>query len=242
MRIFGAFLLFSAWFFSTAQINTDRPTQSASAIVLPKGAIQLEAGFLSERPLSRVDQYNVQYLNALLRAGLFDGVELRLSQNYVGMRINGDGSNGLSPTTIGTKVHLFEENSGIPQISVIGQVTFANGTDQFQPDKSIQELRFNFQNAISDNVGLGYNLGGIWDGFETIGLYSVVLGISVAPTLAFFLEPYGFIAKNTPHDGRFNTGLIYAGSDNFQLDISVGNGLTKRAPDYFLSVGIAAHF
>lgn len=239
MRFCFAFLLLGLGIFSKAQINTDRPTQSASAFVLPQGEIQAEVGFLSERPFKRVDLYNVQYLNTLIRVGVLNGVELRLTQNFLGTRINGEGPNGLSPTTLGTKIHLLEENAGIPQISVIGQVTLANGGKGFESDVSTKEMRLNFQNTISDRVSLGYNIGGIWAGSEnTLGLYSVVLGISIAPDLTFFLEPYGFIAKNTPKDGRFNTGLIYAASDKFQMDISAGNGLTKKAPDYFLSFGV----
>ncbi len=242
MRNFISSLLLCLGFSLIAQINTDRPTQSASAIVLPKGAFQLEAGFLSERPNSKIDAFNVQYVNALFRFGLLEGVEIRLTQNYLGYHTTGSKVNGMSPTTLGTKIHLLNENDGLPQISIIGQITLPNGSGFFQAKKATQELRFNFQNTLSDRLSLGYNLGVAWDNDGLVSLYTAVLGISFSDNLTFFLEPYGFLAKDTPHDSRFNTGLIYVVSDNFQLDISAGNGLTKRAPDYFVSFGAAVLF
>ncbi|MCP4459450.1 MAG: transporter [Cytophagales bacterium] len=242
IRFYLSIFIFLFGFVALAQINTDRPTQSASAFVLPNGAFQVEAGFLSERPMSRSDVYNVQYVNTLFRYGIVEGIELRLIQSYQGHRAGGV-INGLGPTTLGGKFHLVEESGGIPQISIIGQATLTNGDKAFSPNNAVYELRANFQNTLSDRFGLGYNLGVIsTEGESRVGLYSVIMGIAIANDLTFFVEPYGFFAKNTPNDARFNTGVIYLVSDNFQLDISAGNALSKKAPDYFLSFGAAMLF
>ena len=69
-----------------------------------------------------------------------------------------------------------------------------------------------------------------------------MIGVGLTDELSVFFEPYGFFAKNTPTDQRFNTGLTYLVSDHFQLDASIGNGLTSRAPDYFLGIGASVLF
>ena len=241
-NILSIFFL-SFGFVVMAQINTDRPSQSASAFVLPEGAFQVEAGFLSERPVSGVDEFNVQYLNTLFRYGIIEGIELRLVQNIQGFRAPGSTINGLGPTTLGAKFHLMEESGKIPQISVIGQATLTNGDKAFRPNNSVYELRVNFQNTLSDRIALGYNVGIInSEGQNRIGLYSVLLGMAVANDLTAFIEPYGFLTKNTRTDARLNGGLIYLISEDFQVDVTAGNALSNGAPDYFISMGAAMLF
>lgn len=237
-------LLFGLCIFTvSAQIDTDRPTQSFSPHVMPKGSAQAELGFLSERPLNGVDQYNVTYLNALVRYGLIDWLELRVVQNYQGIRINKASLDGLSPTTIGTKIHLMDADEGFAQVGLLTSLTLTNGEDAFAGDKATKDVRLLASHVLSDKLSLAYNIGGFWTNDQDMtGVYTVMLGISINDELSFFLEPYGFFAKNTPGDQRFNTGLVYKTSDNFQVDASVGNGLTKNAPDYFLSFGMSVLF
>jgi len=242
MRLLPSIFLGCFGFLALAQINTDRPTQSFSPHVMPKSGLQLEAGFLSERPFKNVDLYNVTYVNALVRYGLLDNVELRLTQNYVGER-SLSAINGVSPTTIGTKIHLHEQTGGLPQIGLIASVTLTNGDEAFAPNESIQDIRLLFQNDLSDKLTLAYNFGAFWSGSGTaVGIYTVMLGISASDKMSFFVEPYGFFEKDTLADARFNAGLTYLVNDNFQLDLSAGNALSNLAPDYFVSFGAAVLF
>jgi len=213
-------------------IVTDRPTQSASAFVVPQGKFLLETGFQSEKVSSRFT--NTTYLNALLRLGLIEGVELRLTQNFVGSKVLGDRTTGLSPLTLGTKIHLMNEDGWKPQMSVIGQVTLKTGRKSFQPRSSVSEVRLNFQNTLSEKVSLGYNLGYVDAGFNDL-LYSVVLGVGLVDGWSFFVEPYGFLGDDT--DQRINAGLIYLAKPNLQFDISFGSGVSKISPDSFLGFG-----
>ncbi|MEP1095545.1 MAG: transporter [Cyclobacteriaceae bacterium] len=218
---------------SVAQnIVTDRPTQSASAFVVPQRSVLLETGFAGEKATAGIR--NTTYLNALLRFGLITGVELRLMQNFVGSKVLGDRRTGLSPLTLGTKVHLMNEDGWKPQMSVIGQVTLKTGGTNFKPASSIGEIRLNFQNTLSEKVSLGYNLGYVDAGFNDI-LYSVVLGVGLADGWSFFVEPYGFFGDDT--DQRINAGLIYLAKPNLQFDISFGSGISKISPDSFLGFG-----
>ncbi|MEQ9403762.1 MAG: transporter [Cyclobacteriaceae bacterium] len=219
-------------------IVTDRPTQSASAFVLPQGDLLLEAGVSSEKVTAGIR--NSTFLNALLRWGLTDGIELRLTQNYLGSKVLGERNSGFSPLTLGTKVHLMQEDGWKPQMSVIGQITLRTGDNRFKPSSSISEFRFNFQNTLSDNLSLGYNIGFI-SGENDYILYSAVLGVALADGWSVFAEPYGFFGDGDS-DQRFNAGVIYLYQPNLQFDVSFGSGISKIAPDSFVGFGVAWGF
>lgn len=221
-------------------IVTDRPTQSAASAVMPKGGVLVEYGFVSEKA---GDITNLTFANILVRYGLLEGVELRVTQN---LQQSKDGLtdtkvNGLSPITIGTKIHLVQENGVMPQASVIGQLTLATGEEAFQPSQAVPEVRLNFSNTLSDVFSLGYNIGMAFPEDNTQTLYTLVLGYSFSPGWTLFAEPYGFFQDGVS-DHRFNTGLIYLMSDRIQFDISGGVGLSDVSPDSFIGFGAAIGF
>lgn len=213
-------------------IITDRPTQSAAAFVVPQGSVLLETGFINEKFTEGIT--NFTYFNAHIRYGLLDGVELRLTQNYVGRKVLGETTTGLSPLILGTKVHLAKEDGIVPQLSVIGQVLLKSGSDDFKPESSIFEMRLNFQNTLSETFTLGYNIGYADNGFNDL-LYSAVVGISIADGWTVFLEPYGFFGDEM--DQRFNAGFIYLAKPNLQFDFSFGTGLSENSPESFIGFG-----
>ena len=233
-------LVISVSVFSQDQtIVTDRPTQSAASAVVPKGTSILEYGFIYERASANLT--NVTWANMLARVGIMEGVEFRLTQNalQVGPSFSSEENiSGLSPTTLGTKVHLLNEKGALPQTSVIGQVTLENGEGAFRPESPFPEVRLNFSNTLSDQFSLGYNLGMGFPDDNTYTLYTLVLGYALSDGLTAFVEPYGFFFEDTS-DHRFNTGLIYLLKDNFQVDLTVGFGLSESSPDYFIGFGAA---
>lgn len=231
-------------FYAVAQdpdpIITDRPTQSAASTVVSKGNVLIEYGFISEKA---GDISNVTFANLLARVGLIEGVELRLTQNFLQVKndLTDAKESGLSPLTIGAKVHLVEENGAVPQMSVIGQVTLANGKEAFKPDEAIPEVRLNFSNTLTESLSLGYNFGMAFPEDDTQTIYTVVLGYSFSPGWTVFAEPYGFF-QDGDSDHRFNTGIIYLMSDNVQFDLSGGVGLSDISPDSFIGFGAAIGF
>ncbi|MEP1032200.1 transporter [Ekhidna sp.] len=221
-------------------IATDRPTQSAGSTVVPKGSALIEYGFIYEKA---GDFSNVTFANVLARVGLLNGVELRITQNIqqVKNELTDTKVDGLSPITLGTKIHLISEQGAVPQASIIGQVTLSNGNEAFRPDEAIPEVRLNFSNSLSDFLSLGYNIGMAFPEDNKVTIYSMVLGYSFSPGWTVFAEPYGFLQEGVS-DHRFNTGLIYLISDRVQFDISAGIGLSDVSPDSFIGFGAAIGF
>jgi len=223
-------------------IVTDRPTQSAASTVIPRGKLLTEYGFVYEKV--NTSSENITFANFLFRYGLIQGLEFRVIQNILQSGdtfITDKKASGLSPVTIGTKIHLVNENRWIPQTSLITQVTLKNGEPAFRPVRAFPEIRFNFSNTLSEKVSLGYNLGIGAPKEQTYVLYTLMLGYAFAKEWTCFIEPYGFLTGNYPGHS-INSGLIYLVSDRFQLDASVGIALTEVSSDYFIGFGAAHRF
>ena len=227
------FILFSFYLKAQDAISTDRPTQSAGATVVPKGSVLIEAGYINEKVTTGIK--NLTYLNTLVRIGLIDNLELRLTQNYSGVNVLDEKANGLSPFTLGTKYHLLAADGWKPQMSVLGQVTLLTGMEEFRPESEIFEVRLNFQNSLSENASLGYNIGYTTADDQEL-FYTLVFGYEIVDGWTVFAEPYAFLGNN---DHRFNAGLIYLAKPNLQFDFSFGSGLSDNAPDSFVGFGVA---
>lgn len=234
-NIFLLILVLACSFYSKGQesepIITDRPKQSISAFLIAKGKINLELGSIFEKQDQTTN--TPTYLNALFRYGLTNGIELRLNQGYLG-RTGEFSNNGLGPLTLGTKVHIMKEKGLRPQISATGQATLKTGNQDFRPSSTITELRLNFQNTISENWTIGYNLG-FNDLSKDDFFYSIFLSYSIAKGWTAFAEPYGTIGSNSIQE--FNIGLVYLLKPNLQFDLSLGSGVSN-----FLSFGASFGF
>ena len=215
-------------------IVTDRPTQSAAVTTVGKDQLLIESGFIAENTSPFENYFN---FNTLFRYGLGDRVEVRLTANYD--RVSGDDftSSGLGTTNLGTKVFLTSAEKSFADISVIGQVNLPTGEDN---DETTGEIRFNFQNQLPNNFSLGYNLGLFFapEGDNEVSpFYSIALSTSIGKGWTVFAEPYGFL--DDPADHRFNTGIIYLVSPQFQVDLTGGLGLSERSPNGFIGFGFA---
>ena len=62
--------------YAFAQISTDRPDQTESSLVLPKGTIQIESGFVSRKN-------ELIFPNTLFRIGVSKKFEFRINTNYI---------------------------------------------------------------------------------------------------------------------------------------------------------------
>src|SRR3954464_12943232 len=74
-------------FSQEADIVTDRPDQSNTPLLVPKGALQVETGFMMEKQNSTsIDQTNYTYNNSLIKFGINEHFEFRFNVGYVGTR------------------------------------------------------------------------------------------------------------------------------------------------------------
>ena len=236
---------------SPSPIVTDRPTDSASPILVPRHTFQLEAGY----KLSRLDKgdthsYTRVFPDLLARYGINRKVEARLVA--AGWSIesgDGEGSDGFSDMSLGTKVHLAEERGRRPQMALLVDLSLPVGGRGVTSDYVIPKILFLGSNALSQRIGLTYNVGPSFvtteqDGAKDTSVemnYAVALSGSVGGPFSLFGEFFGAFAFESARPDRrsFQFGSTILLSRRFQLDIRAGGGFVENEPDWLVGAGLA---
>lgn len=231
-------------------IITDRPDQTEASALVPRGSLQIEAGFIYEKDREEnVDITNYTYNTTLIKYGVNDNLELRFITEYLGERAKiGETSvselQGFSPIALGVKLRIAEEKGFWPQTSMIGHINLESGSSDFETEHTSADFRFTFAHTLSDKFALSYNLGAEWNGVtpQSTFLYTLSLGYEITDRLGVFVESYSFFPEDDDADHRLDGGLTFKFTPVLQWDISGGIGLSKNAPDSFISTGLSARF
>jgi hypothetical protein len=101
-----------------------------------------------------------------------------------------------------------------------------------------------FQNTISKNIDIGYNIGPTWNGQSKTPFwnYSTSLGYDLSERWSAFTEWFGAIKHGEKAGNLVDAGFGYFINDNIKIDLSFGAGLSKSAVDWFAGTGIAFRF
>jgi hypothetical protein len=241
------------------ELVTDRPDQTESTAVVPRGYFQLEGGWVhTVDDEDEVTERSDDIGNLLLRIGIFEKVELRLGWNGVTSRDRRaasieDRQEGLRDADIGAKIRLAEQRGARPNVAFLGALVLPIGDDELSSSRFDPSFRFAFAHDLSDRIVVAYNLGMVWeseaddDGERELlssGIYTLVSGFAITDTVATFVELYGSIpasAAGKPSNS-FDTGLVWRVRPNLQLDIAAGVGLSSAAADWFVSAGLSVRF
>lgn len=225
------------------RIDTDRPDQTESAFTVPKKYFQGEFGFGKENFVG--NNYNLIYPTFLLKYCLSKRVELRLEGNflseYVQLIPSSKTTTSLEPVEVGTKVALFEEKGIIPKTSLIVHIglPFAGS----KPDKNqnlFPSFRFTCQNSLTENIGLGYNLGAEWDGYDNkpAWLYTFSPNFNIGKKWYAYVEAFGFYEENS-WQHNLDGGIAYYISNDTKLDLSGGFGLGSSLLKNYFALGFS---
>ena len=225
------------------KIDTDRPDQTESAVTVPRNYFQGEFGFNKENLSGR--DYDLVHPTALLKYGL-KRFEFRLEATYISSyehRIPDPvWTSGLEPIEIGFKAALWEEKKLRPKTSVIFHLGIpALASKVFRPDHLIPSFRFTMQNSITDNFGLGYNLGAEWDGYTSTPtwLYTFAPGLSLGEKWYTYVEAFGFIRRNESPQHSLDAGIAYYFNDDLKIDLSGGFGISEASPKNYVALGFS---
>jgi hypothetical protein len=229
----------------TPELVTDRPDQTESTEIVPKGSVQSELG------LGDSDGADATAAG-LARIGLADRIELRVGLDELFL----SGPEDAIDVSLGTKIRLARERGLRPAIAVIAMLNQKLG-DSLSPvsDGLRPSFRFAFSHTLSDRLSLGYNAGVSWD--ETVRLmgmpvvpdkeltsrflWTVALGIGATERVGFFVETFGDTGLSD--DGSTETaldgGVTFLIRPNVQLDLFVGSGVSDAAPDWLAGAGVS---
>ncbi|HNP31819.1 MAG TPA: transporter [Flavobacterium sp.] len=219
-------------------IECDRPDQTETPAIVPKGMLQAETGFTFQKNDNGSQTNSLP--SVLWKFGVNGNFELRLITEFVYEKINDEKISGFTPVFIGFKAKLCEEKGIIPKTSFIGHIGLPNvASTKYKADFVAPEFRFTMQHTLSDKLSLGYNLGCEWDGItpETTFIYTLTTGYSINQKLGCYAELFGFAPEQDKANHNFDGGFTYLINNNFMVDLSSGVGITDNAPDFYLALG-----
>lgn len=211
-------------------IQTDRPSQSTAAYILPARRLQVESGTLFGFNFVDPDiqYYNNNYNSTLLRLGISSSSEIRIGQGYSHNITKTDSTKfqyqGLSNLMIGGKFAIWQKKGWVPPITLISHINLPYGDSEIQTNYAFMDYALATDFTILNKVNVIFNYGGTWNGFgpNYRNFYALTLGYSVNEKFNFFVEPYGFWDQINYIDQSINVGITYAVAKKFQVDLIAG--------------------
>ncbi|PLX24075.1 MAG: hypothetical protein C0600_13770, partial [Ignavibacteria bacterium] len=180
----------------------------------------------------------------LLRIGLSEGFELRLSSGYsrrswefdpnffdgngVDDPVRSNLNAGMRYLNVGIKSALRAEQGPFPALALVAGLSMPQtGTSVFQVDALAPDLALAFSHTLSPVVSLGYHAGVRWDGsvVTAIGFYAANLTVSMHRDLQGFVEVYGELPGYAPAMHMAGAGLAWSLTPDLILDASAGIAL-----------------
>ncbi len=228
-----------------SSIETDRPDQTETASLVPKGYFQMENGFSIE---DTEPGFIYTHPSTLWKVGVSEHFEVRVITEYINIQRDPNPKvDGLLPVQVGIKTRLLDQKGIVPKTSFLGHVSLPGiASKQFRQTFFAPSLRLLFQHSIQDRFAVGYNVGAEWDGESPRPdfIYTFSLSANVIGGLGIFGEVYGSVPQQREDDAdlRLDGGLTYLISNDVQVDISGGIGITDNAPEKFVAIGLSYRF
>jgi hypothetical protein len=230
---------------------TDRPTDSAAPVLVPRRAFQLELGYKWSRLDTDSGRTDTHLLPDLLaRYGISRKAEARLVASGWSFQ-SGDtaGPDGFNDISLGAKFALAEERGHRPQMALLVDLSVPVGHSAYTNDRVIPKVLFLGANTLTDRLGVTYNVGPSVVTSESdcqsdtnIDLnYAVALGGSTGGPVTLFGELFGAFVSGSNRSDRhnFQAGATALLSPHFQIDIRGGVGLVDNEPDWLVGAGLA---
>ena len=214
-------LMIPAAAFAQDEIETDRPDQTETVAIVPKGHFQMENGF--QHTQSGKGASDLLLPTSLSKFGISNKIELRLITDLVYNRAADSSATGLEPIVLGVKVNLWKQKGLLPEFSVIAQAQLPKlASKNLQTKHIAPEIQLLFENTITDDIDVGYNIDAHWDGVSTNPEYEYTFSPSYKFTdkLKGYVESFGYLPPHQHADHWVDGGLIFLINKNVQIDIA----------------------
>jgi len=231
-------LFFTSNFFAQ-NIITDRPDQTESSVTVGNKAFQIETGLLFQQKENTIKSFFGP--STLLRYGISKGIELRLMSQYESTKIELEDEDvhysGLNDIEFGAKIQLLKKSTLNTEIAFLTHVIVPTAKEHLTSNNLGVINKLAISHAISNKIGIGYNIGYDYIENQSYLTYSLAIGVSLSEKLSFYSEPYGALGASNNFESNFNAGFTYLVTNNFQLDASYGFGINSDMK--YISVGFS---
>jgi len=237
-------------------LASDRPDFTEASCTVGRGVCQLEMGFTYFQDDLGSDHLQAYtYPEMLLRMGVYaDWLELRLAWTYGNELIATGGirnrTAGVEDLYLGLKLGLTPQQGILPEMSLMPQMTVPLGSD-FSVNRVLPgvnwlygwDINETFSTAGSTQLNLSVD-GGINAEYVEFA-QSWTIGYTLTEKLGaytewFVLVPAGVDTAQTEH--YLDGGFTYRVTNNLQLDIRAGKGISGASVDFFAGSGLVARF
>ena len=240
-------------------LSTDRPDFVESSDVVGKGRVQFETGFVSERNKADGIKERVTSTPTMLRLGLNDTMEFRISTDGYSRLRSEDTTTGITTRergyndlNIGIKWHTMDGDAdkGIPAMAWLLHADLETGSRAFRGDGVRPSLRAVAEWELPHDWSIGV-MPGVFvekndDGDRYVGgIAAVTVGKSWTDRFKTFFELAGqqlASKKNGGNIATWDTGATYLINNDVQVDVSFSWAATKETPDFAWGVGLAVRF
>jgi hypothetical protein len=233
-------------------LASDRPDFTEASTTVGRGIRQLEMGytyFHDDGGGTSVSSHS--YPEFLLRVGvLADWLEMRVGWNFGSVAERFDPltrtSSGSEDLYLGLKIGLTPQDGILPEMALVPQMTVPTGHSAFSAGKVLPGVNWLYGWDINDFLAAGgstqANLGvdDLTDDEFLEFAQSLTIGYTLTERLGaytewFVLAPAGAESVGTEHyvDG----GFTFRVTNDLQLDIRAGKGISAAADDYFVGSG-----
>lgn len=248
-RIVGLSLFFFGSLSGLAQdLETDRPDQTESSAVVPKGMFQIEAGVGVEiqntDPSSNNKVQTLTLPTTLFRIAMGSRIELRVVNTLLAERHYNPFSDTkrnlvVDALQLGFKGQILTGDGLKPQLAIMSHVVLPTGSVVSNEFGAVTKILVSHD--FKNGWGLGYNLGYDFEGKNASSYtYSLALNIPITAKIGGYLEAYGQYSESGLLTSNADAGFTYLLTENMQFDYSFGLGLNHRMN--YQAVGLSIRF
>jgi hypothetical protein len=242
---------------SSSAISPDRPNFVNSPQSVSKGTWQVEFGGLLDRSKIDADTTRTTSTPAMLRIGMAQDIEVRLSSNgFISEKFQAKSmglstkTSGQSDLTLAAKFSLQEVSDAMPGYGVIVGATLASGSAEFKGNGTRPSVLLPIVWNLPNGMSLGIMPGVYFDkNSENKRFTSTQLGVVLSKS---FNEKWGGYvewaapqitsAKNGGNITVMDAGVNYLISNDLMLDFSVLKGISKKSPSVQVGLGLSMRF
>ncbi|HUC82460.1 MAG TPA: transporter [Flavisolibacter sp.] len=229
-------------FAQNEKIQSDRPGEALTPHLTKKGYFQLEVGF--EKEQQNNTDYSTSHPELQLKYGLSNRFEIRTEFAAATERqfSKNEFKYGMKPVEVGLKAKLLEQKGLRPLTTFYTQVGLPKfASADHQTALASPRLKLLFENQFAKSFHLNYNVGAEWDGENPTPrwTYSIDQEVELSKKWEVFVETYAYLQQGEAAQHLIDGGFAFFPTPNTKLDVYAGKGLSKEAPDYFISAGFS---